>query len=133
LSFSIHDAASWNMFPMPQTLKPSTFNSCCETNLTKVGFGNGGHRYATIISSSHLCWALAWTQPTTFLSFCLYTAMASPKMQTFILAWSWCQEPFVEVKGLPSLAFSTIKPYTSLKCFINNHLAHYETMQMPTV
>jgi hypothetical protein len=34
---------------MPQTLKPNTCNSCYEINLTKVGFGNGGHCCATIV------------------------------------------------------------------------------------
>ncbi len=72
-------------------------------------------------------------QSITFWSFCLYTTMAFPKMQMFILTWSWCQKPLWEIKGLPSLAFSPIKPYISFKCLVNNHLAHYEAMQMPTL
>jgi hypothetical protein len=56
--------------------------------LTKVGFGNGGHYSATITKVSHSCWALAWAQLATFWSFHLCTAMASPKMWTFILVWS---------------------------------------------
>jgi hypothetical protein len=28
---------------MPHGLRPNTYNSCFEVNLTKVGFGDGGH------------------------------------------------------------------------------------------
>jgi hypothetical protein len=44
---------------MPQALRPNTYNNRCKANLTKVGFGNGGHCFATIINLSHLRWALA--------------------------------------------------------------------------
>jgi hypothetical protein len=67
---------------------------------------------------------------TTFWSFRLCTAMAFPKMRTFILAWFWCYGPFLEVEGLPCLAFFATKPYNSFKCLVNNHLAQYVTMQM---
>jgi hypothetical protein len=53
-SFSIHDVASQSMLPMPQALKPNTCNIYFEANLTKVGFGNGGHCFATITNLSHL-------------------------------------------------------------------------------
>jgi hypothetical protein len=39
----------------------------------------------------------------------------------------------MEVEGLPSLAFSATKPRTSFKCLVNNHLAQYATMQVPTL
>jgi hypothetical protein len=61
--------------------------------LTKVGFGNGGHCSVIITNLSHLHWVLAWARLTTFWSFRLYMAMASLKMRTFILTWSWCQGP----------------------------------------
>jgi len=38
-SFSICDIASQGTLPTPQTLNPKPYNSCFETNLTKVGFG----------------------------------------------------------------------------------------------
>ncbi len=52
--FFIHDITFQGMFPMPQTLRPNTCNSCSEVNLTKISFGNGGHSFAIIISLSHL-------------------------------------------------------------------------------
>jgi hypothetical protein len=67
------------------------------------------------------------------LSLCFYTTMAFPKMRTFILAWFWCQNFFLEIKGLQGLAFSTTKPCTSFKCLVNNHLVEYATMQMTTL
>jgi hypothetical protein len=87
-SFSICDVACQGMPPLPQALKPNTCNSYFEVNLTKIGFSNGGHYSITITNLSHSCWALTWTQLTTFLSFCLCTTMASLKMWTFILTWS---------------------------------------------
>jgi len=42
-SFSIRDVVSQGMFPTPHALKPNTCNNFFEDNLTKVGFGNGGH------------------------------------------------------------------------------------------
>jgi hypothetical protein len=48
-SFSIHDVASQGTFLTPHALRSNTCNNCFDTNLTKVGFGNGGHRFATII------------------------------------------------------------------------------------
>jgi hypothetical protein len=47
------------MFLTPQALKSNICNSWFEVNLTKVGFGNGGHCFVTITSLSHLHWALA--------------------------------------------------------------------------
>jgi len=41
--------ASQGTFLMPHALKSNTCNNCFEINLTKVGFGNGGHCFATII------------------------------------------------------------------------------------
>jgi len=52
-SFTICEVTFQGTFPTPHALTPNTFNSCCEANLTKVGFGSGGHRCATIINSSH--------------------------------------------------------------------------------
>jgi hypothetical protein len=46
-------------FPHPMHLRPNTYNNYFEANLTNIGFGNGGHYYATIINSSHSHWALA--------------------------------------------------------------------------
>jgi len=89
-SFSIYDVTSWGMFPTPQALRLNTCNSCFEVNLIKIGFGNGGHYFVTIMSLSHSHWALAWTWLVTFWSFHFCMAMAFPKMQAFILAWSWC-------------------------------------------
>jgi len=79
-SFSICDVASQSNLPIPHALRPNICNSCFETNLTKVGFGNNGHCFAIIISLSHSRWALTWKQLTTFWSFCLCTTMAFPKM-----------------------------------------------------
>jgi hypothetical protein len=36
-----------------QALIPNTYNSYSEANLTKVGFGNGGHCFATFTNLSH--------------------------------------------------------------------------------
>ncbi len=52
-SFSIRDVASRGKFLMPHALRPNICNSCFETNLTKVGFGNGGHYSVTITNLSH--------------------------------------------------------------------------------
>jgi hypothetical protein len=52
---------------------------------------------------------------------------------TFILAWFLCQGPFSKLEGLPSLAFFATKSCTSLKCLVNNHLAQYVKMQVPTL
>jgi hypothetical protein len=90
-SFSICDVAFRGMFPTPQALRPNTCYSCSEVNLTKVGFGNVGHYFATVTSLSHSYYVLAQAWLTTFWSFCLCTTMAFPKMQVFILAWSWCR------------------------------------------
>jgi hypothetical protein len=109
-------------------LRPNTFNNCSETNLTKAGFRSGGHCFATTTRWFHSRSALARARLTTFWSFHLCTAMAFPKMRTFILAWSWCQGPPAEVEGLPGLTFSATKPCTSFKCLVNNHLAQYATM-----
>jgi len=48
-SFSIHDVASQGTFLTPHALRSNICNNCFETNLTKIGFGNGGHCFATII------------------------------------------------------------------------------------
>jgi hypothetical protein len=126
-SFSIRDVAFRSTLPTPQVLRPNTCNSYYEVNLTKVGFGNGGHYFTTITSLSHLCCALARVQLTTFWSFSLCMTMVFPKMWAFILAWSWCQGPPLKVEGLPCLAFFATKPCTSFKCLVNNHLAQYAT------
>jgi hypothetical protein len=47
------------MFSMPHALIPNTCNNSFEANLTKVGFGNGGHYFVIITILSHLHWALA--------------------------------------------------------------------------
>jgi hypothetical protein len=60
---------------------------------------------------------------TTFWSFLLCIAMAFPNIQAFILPWSWCQGPPIEVERLPGLAFFATKPCTSFKCLVSNHLA----------
>jgi hypothetical protein len=57
-SFSIRDVAFQSTLPMPHAVRPNTYNIYFEANLTKVGFGNGGHCFATINSLSHLHWAL---------------------------------------------------------------------------
>jgi hypothetical protein len=46
-SFSIRDVASQGTLPTPHALRPNTFNNYFEANLTKVGFGSGGHCFAT--------------------------------------------------------------------------------------
>jgi hypothetical protein len=56
--FSFFDVAFQGTLPTPQALRPNTFNNCFEVNLTKVGFGNGRHCFAIIISLSHSHWAL---------------------------------------------------------------------------
>ncbi len=124
-SFSIHDATFQNTFPPPHALRPNTYNNYFEANLTNIGFGNGGHYCETIINSSHSHWALAQMWPATFWSFYFYMTMTFPKMQMFILTWSWCWGFLLEVEGLSSLAFFAIKPCTSFKCLVNNHLATY--------
>ncbi len=85
-SFSIHDVAFRSMLPTLQAWRPNTCNNYFEANLTKVGFSIGGHCSIIITNLSHSRWALARTQLATFWSFCLYTAMASPKMLTFIFS-----------------------------------------------
>ncbi len=86
-SFSIRDVASWGTLPTPQPLN-NTYNNCFKVNLTKIGFDNGGHCFATIINLSHLRWVLAQAQLVTFWSFYFCMTMASPMMWTFILTWS---------------------------------------------
>ncbi len=132
-SFCIRDVTSRGMLPTPYALRPNTCNSCFEANLTKFGFRNGGHCSVIITSLSHSHCDLAWTRLTTFWSFRLCTAMAFPNMWTFILAWSQCRGPPLEVENLPNLVFFATKPCTSFKCLINNHLAQYTTMQMSTL
>jgi hypothetical protein len=44
---------------MPQALRPDTYNNYFEVNLTKVGFGNGGHCSTIITSLFHAHWVLA--------------------------------------------------------------------------
>jgi hypothetical protein len=127
-SFSLYDVAFWDTLPTPQALRPNTCNSCFEANLINVGFGNGGHYFARVTILSHSYCVLAWVRLATFWSFHLCMAMAFPKIQTFILAWSWCQGPLIEIEGLLGLAFFATKPCTSF-----NHLAQYATMQVPTL
>jgi len=57
-SFSIRDVASRATLPMPHAVRPNTYNSCFEANLTKAGLGNGGHYFATITSFTHSVSAL---------------------------------------------------------------------------
>jgi hypothetical protein len=114
-------------------LRPNTFNSYSEVNLTNVGFGNGGHVFARVTRVSHSYCALAQAQLATFWSFRLCTATTFPKIRAFILAWSWCWGPPTEVKGLLGMAFSATKPCTSFQCLVNNHLAQYVTMQVLTL
>jgi len=52
-SFSICDVAFRARLPTPQAIRPYTFNSCSEANLTKAGFGNGGHYFETIANFTH--------------------------------------------------------------------------------
>jgi hypothetical protein len=121
--FSIRDVAFWDTLSTSHALRPNTFNSCFETNLTNIGFGNGGHIFTRITRLSHSYCALARAWLTTFWSFHLCTTTTFPKIRAFILAWSWCRGPPTEVEGLPGLVFSTTKPCTSFKCLVNNHLA----------
>ncbi len=104
-SFSIHDVAFWGMLPTPHALKPNTCNNCFEANLTNASFGNGGHYFARVTSLSHSYCALAWMRLITFWSFRLCTTMAFSNIQAFILAWSWCWGPLIEVEDLPCLTF----------------------------
>ncbi len=87
-SFFILDITSRGTLPMPQALRPNTFNNCSKANLTKTGFGNGGHYFAIATRWFHSRSTLARARLTTFWSFRLCTAMAFPKMRAFILAWS---------------------------------------------
>ncbi len=98
---------------------------------TKVGFGNGEHCFAIITNLSLSHWALAWTRLATSWSFHLCTTMASPKIRMFILTWSWCWGPLLKVENFLGLAFFAVKPCTSFKCLVNNHLAEHATMQVP--
>ncbi len=74
-SFSICDVTSRGTLPTPQALRPNTFNNCSEVDLTKAGFGNGGHCFVTTTRWFHLRNALARARLTTFWSFRLYTAI----------------------------------------------------------
>jgi hypothetical protein len=49
------------------------------------------------------------------------------------LAWTWCWGLPAEVEAFLGLALSTTKPCTSFKCLVNNHLAQYATVQVPTL
>ncbi len=132
-SFSIRDVASRSTLPTPQAVSPNTFKSCSEANLTKPGFGNGGHCFATTTKFSHSRCALARARLATFWSFRLCTTIAFPKMRAFILAWSWCRGPPATVEGLLGLDFFATKPCTSFKCLVNSHFAQYATVQLPTL
>jgi len=92
-SFSIHDVTFRGIILTPQALRPNTFNNCYEVNLTKAGFGSGGHYFITATRWFHLRSALARVRLATFWSFHLCIAMAFPNMRAFILAWSWCWGP----------------------------------------
>jgi len=87
-SFPIHDVASWSTLPTPHAIKPNMYNSCYEINLTKTGFGNGGHCFAIVTNLSYSYCPLVQVRLTTFWSFHLSTSMTFPKMWTFILTWS---------------------------------------------
>ncbi len=132
-SFSIRDVAFRGTLPTPQPLRPNTFNNYSKANLTKGGFGSGGHYFARATRWFHSHSALARTWLATFWSFRLCTAIAFPKMRVFILPWSWCRRPLAKVEGLPCLDFSATKPCTSFKCLVNNHLAQYATVQVVTL
>jgi hypothetical protein len=80
-SFSIRDVAFWDTFPMPQALKPNTFNSCSEANLTNASFGNGGHVFAKVTRISHSCCALARARLATFWSFAFARPWYFPRLQ----------------------------------------------------
>jgi hypothetical protein len=54
-SFSIHDVVYRSTFLMSQALRYNTCNIYFEVNLTKFGFGNGGHYFIIITSLSHSC------------------------------------------------------------------------------
>jgi len=115
--FSIRDVTFRSMLPTPQALRPNTYNNYFKVNLNKIGFGNGGHYFATITNLSHSCRALAQMWLATFWSFCLYTAMAFPKMWTFILAWSWCRILRSEVESLSCLVlFCHYAPPSNVCC-----------------
>jgi len=49
----MRDVAFQSTFPTLQALKPKTYNSYFEVNLTKVGFGNGEHYFVIITNLSH--------------------------------------------------------------------------------
>jgi len=132
-SFSIRTIASRATLPTPQASKSNTFNNCSEANLTKGGFGSGGHCFARVIKWFHSRSALARARLAAFWSFRLCTAIASLKMRTFILPWSWCRGPPAAVEGLPRFDFSTTKPCTSFKCCVNSHFAQYATVQLWTL
>ncbi len=127
-SFSIRDVASQGTLPTPQALRPNTFNNYSEANLTKASLGVVDTVLQQLLGDCTRALVLGRAQLATFWSFHLCTAMAFPKMRAFILAWSWCRRPPVEVEGLPCLDFSATKPCTSFKCLVNNHLAQYATM-----
>ncbi len=99
LSFSIRDAASRGTLPTPQALRPNTFNNCSKAYLTKVGFGNGGHCFATATRFFHSRCASARAWLAIFWSFRLCTSITFPKMRAFILAWFWCQGPLQQLKA----------------------------------
>ncbi len=124
-SFSIHDVAFWGTLPTPQALRPNTFNNCSKANSTKGGFGSGGHYFARATKWFHSRSTLARARLATFWSFHFCTAITFPKMWVFILAWSWCRGPPVEVEGLPCLDFFATMSCTCAKCLVNNHLAQY--------
>ncbi len=114
-------------------MRPNTCNNCSQANLTKAGFGNGEHYFTTVFCLFHSCYVLTTSRLASFWSFHLCTTMAFPNMWAFILACFWCQRPLSKIEGLPGLAFSTTKPCTSFKCLVNNHLAQYVIMQVPTL
>ncbi len=58
-SFSIRDVASRSTLPTPHALRSNTFNNCSEANLTKTGFGSGGHCFAIATRWFHSHSALA--------------------------------------------------------------------------
>jgi hypothetical protein len=80
-SFSIRDVASRATLPTPQAVRRNTCNNYYEANLTKAGFGNGGHCFVIVTSFTHSCSALAHAQLPTFWSFHLCKTWAFPKCE----------------------------------------------------
>jgi len=119
--------------PHPKHWGPTLSTIALKLIWPNLILGIGGHCFATATRFFHWRCALARVRLATFWSFRLCTTIAFPKMWAFILAWSWCRGPPTAIEGLPGLAFSATKPCTSFKCLVNNHLAQYAIVQVPTL